>query len=293
MITARFFEILREDQCTCVEGSASVLKDLYLATASAHRGLCSLEKVRYSSTMPPKGADQNKANGISLKKAQQLPTLQPLALGGSSAHHAPLHHEADNSNMDQDPADRLQAGLMDFLGADEDGDGDDQQDFQTLYAVLQNVMKSKQDKKHKKQQAILQELQGAISREVELFEASVAKEQKELSQVVTNAVSGARKKLAEKFKVIEELNVKYQQDMAAAWEGYNDAYTRFSEDTKRKVSAQADRVRSGHKRKLSELQSTLQQQMADAEQKMGKLTAKSGKVEQVGNVFKKFMAAAE
>jgi len=29
--------------------------------------------------------------------------------------------------------------------------------------------------------------------------------------VVTNAVSGARKKLAEKFKVIEELNVKYQQ----------------------------------------------------------------------------------
>lgn len=59
------------------------------------------------------------------------------------------------------------------------------------------------------------------------------------------------------------------------------------------VSAQADRVRSGHKRKLSELQSTLQQQMADAEQKMGKLTAKSGKVEQVGNVFKKFMAAAE
>lgn len=25
------------------------------------------------------------------------------------------------------------------------------------------------------------------------------------------------------------------QDMAAAWEGYNDAYTRFSEDTKRKV----------------------------------------------------------
>lgn len=135
MITARFFEILREDQCTCVEGSASVLKDLYLATASAHRGLCSLEKVRYSSTMPPKGADQNKANGISLKKAQQLPTLQPLALGGSSAHHAPLHHEADNSNMDQDPADRLQAGLMDFLGADEDGDGDDQQDFQTLVGV--------------------------------------------------------------------------------------------------------------------------------------------------------------
>lgn len=29
--------------------------------------------------------------------------------------------------------------------------------------------------------------------------------------MITNAVSGARKKLAEKFKVIEELNVKYQQ----------------------------------------------------------------------------------
>lgn len=47
--------------------------------------------------------------------------------------------------------------------------------------------------------------------QVQAFEATVAKEQKEMQQTAAAAFGGAKKKLTDKFKAIEELNTKYQQ----------------------------------------------------------------------------------
>lgn len=47
--------------------------------------------------------------------------------------------------------------------------------------------------------------------QVQALEAALAKEHKQLSNSITAAATTAKKKLQDKFKAIEELNVKYQQ----------------------------------------------------------------------------------
>jgi hypothetical protein len=48
-----------------------------------------------------------------------------------------------------------------------------------------------------------------------------------------------------------------------------------------------------HKRKLSELQASLQSKLAETDQKLTKLNSKAGKAQGLGGMLKQFMAAAE
>lgn len=47
--------------------------------------------------------------------------------------------------------------------------------------------------------------------QVQAFEASVAKDHKQFASTVTNSMTATKKKLVEKFQVIEDLSAKYQQ----------------------------------------------------------------------------------
>lgn len=47
--------------------------------------------------------------------------------------------------------------------------------------------------------------------QVQAFEASVAKDHKQFASTVTNSMTTTKKKLVEKFQVIEDLSAKYQQ----------------------------------------------------------------------------------
>jgi hypothetical protein len=57
--------------------------------------------------------------------------------------------------------------------------------------------------------------------------------------------------------------------------------------------AQLEKMRGSHKRKLSELQATLQGKLAETDQKLAKLNSKAGKAQGLGGMLKQFMAAAE
>lgn len=46
---------------------------------------------------------------------------------------------------------------------------------------------------------------------MQAFEAAVAKDHKQVMSSMTGGLSSAKKKLADKFQAIEQLNAKYQQ----------------------------------------------------------------------------------
>lgn len=59
------------------------------------------------------------------------------------------------------------------------------------------------------------------------------------------------------------------------------------------ADAQVEKVRSGHKRKLAEMQSSIQAKVAETEQKLAKLNSKAGKTQGLGGMLQQMMAAAE
>lgn len=59
------------------------------------------------------------------------------------------------------------------------------------------------------------------------------------------------------------------------------------------AAAQLDKLRGSHKRKLSELQTSLQGKLTEADQKLTKLNSKAGKAQGLGGMLKQFMAAAQ
>ena len=57
------------------------------------------------------------------------------------------------------------------------------------------------------------------------------------------------------------------------------------------AAAQIEKLRGNHKRKLSELQASLQSRLADTDQKLAKIDSKSGRAKGIGGILQQFMAA--
>lgn len=229
-----------------------------------------------------------------------------------------------------------------------------------------------------------------LGAQVQAFEAVLAKDHKQVMNSLTGATNAAKKKLADKFHTIEDLNAKYQQvscvsaepfqssvrrsvhqhyvtrrcstqasllglssrltqpcvcwcwcwcclgqlqDIKTAWDDYTAVYNKF-DDTKRAVSAsidncwhrkwtravggrgpalavqgrapalrgvwccvlhcmqasaQMEKLRTNHKRKLSELQASLQGRVGETQQKLVKLNSKAGKASGLDGMLKQFM----
>lgn len=57
------------------------------------------------------------------------------------------------------------------------------------------------------------------------------------------------------------------------------------------ASAQMEKLRVSHKRKLAELQSSLQAKVVETETKLAKISSRAGKTQNLGGMLSKLMAA--
>ncbi|WIA29527.1 hypothetical protein OEZ86_012027 [Tetradesmus obliquus] len=172
--------------------------------------------------------------------------------------------------------------LQSVLEADDD---EDETGFEDLQVALQRVIKNKAAKQQQKQHAILQEIHASFTTQHKALEAAVAKDAKDGAALATSTFVSLNKKLSEKFKHIEALNAKYQQDLHGSWEEYNELYSQL-EDTKDQVLGVAEKRRAALKRKLAALQASANEKLADAERKVAKINQQASKLPSLGNVLK-------
>eukprot|EP00878_Enallax_costatus_P001917 GHUV01002079.1.p1 GENE.GHUV01002079.1~~GHUV01002079.1.p1 ORF type:complete len:237 (+),score=108.60 GHUV01002079.1:397-1107(+) len=236
--------------------------------------------------MSSKQADQQKQKGKDAAGPSKgaLPALPKLPAGA----------DVDtDSQADQQEEAPPQFGLMSKLqsvldAADDDEEGDT--GFEDLQVALQRVIKSKAAKQQQKQQAILQELQASFAAQQKALEATAAKDTKDVVMLATNSFNSLNKKLVEKYKHIEALNAKYQQDLHSSWEEYNEIYSQL-EETKGNVLAVAGKRRTALKRKVTALQTSGREKLAEAEKKLQKISSQASKLPDLSNVLRAaFMA---
>lgn len=123
-----------------------------------------------------------------------------------------------------------------------------------------------------------------------VLESAVAKDMKDLSQFTNKTFTTLHARLEERFSAIEALNEKYQHDLHASWEAYNDDYATL-DAAKEQVVAAVDKRRTALKRKADRLRDEARERLAEAERKLAKIRTAANKLPGLGDALKAALGA--